>query len=320
MTGQCLLQRLLWVAVLLSGFLAHAAEADACLDRTIPVNVFTEGGDQVTTLKAVDFRASVGKKLVHVTSATYDSGPRRIAVLIDVSGSMSEPPGKLAWSLKFVQDFVSLAPTADSLALLTFASHIEDHMDFGQSRTALLTEVFRLQTPDREDLGEGMTALEDALVSAIGLLKKPRVGDAIYLVSDGGDNASRSRESRVTALLASAGVRVYSLLASPDVFTRQRTPEESPGPSGLRDLAIATGGNSQVFFPGRDTVRDRDQLTRLSQILHSEISSFTKLTVRLPEPLLKPDSWHLELVNAAGRQIKALVIYPHRLAPCVPTP
>jgi len=69
LTKQCLLPHLVGLAVLLSGFPARGA-TDACLDRTIPVNVFTEGADQITTLKAADFRASVGKKRVQVTSAT----------------------------------------------------------------------------------------------------------------------------------------------------------------------------------------------------------------------------------------------------------
>lgn len=328
------LPRYILIAVLVVGFLTQVpAQTDPCLDRTIPANVYAKGGDAVTNLAAANFKASIKGKPILVTAASYDRGPRRIVILIDVSGSMTER-GRLKWGLEFAQDLISSAPSQDSLALLTFSNQIENPVALGQSRTDLLAEIDKLQHTDWDRVkGVRKTAMEDALVNALALLKTARVGDAICLVTDGGENASQSRKSRVEALLELAGVRVYAILPTWHIGSRTLSPEEAEGPSELRDLASATGGALLLFVPGQ--VRnlsmptagpgvavsdsDREELTRASQVFHREIFSFNMLNVRLPEPLAKPRAWNLDVVDASGRRNEEVqVLYPHRLAPCIP--
>lgn len=266
-----------------------------------------------------------------VTAATYDRGPRRIVILVDVSGSMTGT-GTLKWGREFTQDLISSAPSQDSLALLTFSSQTEEVVAFGQGRTALLEEIDKLQRTDWGRVkGTGRTAMRDALLSALTVLKTPKVGDAICLVTDGGENASQSRKSRVEALLESAGVRVYAILLTWDTGSRALTAEEALGPSELRDLTSATDGALLLFVPGQ--VRnlsmpttppfgvsdsDRKELAAASEIFLHEISIFDVLNVRLPERLAKPRDWNLDVVDASGRRNKDVqVLYPHRLAPCI---
>jgi hypothetical protein len=320
-----------FIVVLVAGFVTQVpAQTDPCLDRTIPVNVYTKGGEPVTALTAANFKASIKGKPIVVTATTYDRGPRSIVILIDVSGSMTER-GRLKWGLEFAQDLISSAPSQDSLALLTFSNQVENAVAFGQSRTALLAEIDKLQHPDWDRVkGMRKTAMEDALLSALAVLKTPRVGDAICLVTDGGENASQSRKSNVEALLELAGVRVYAILPTWHIGFRTLSPEEAQGPSKLRDLASATGGVLLMFVPGQ--VRnisipttgpfevidsDRQELASASQAFHREISSFNILKVRLPERLTKPRDWNLDVVDASGQREKdAQVLYPQRLAPC----
>ena len=297
------------VAVLLAGSGTQvSAETDPCLD--LPANVYTERGDAVTVLyTATNFKASVAGKPIQVAAATYDSGPRRIVIVLDVSGSMTES-GRLKWGLKFAQDLISLASSQESLAILTFSNRIEDTIAFGQSRTALLAEVDKLQDTNWGRVkGVRKTALEDALVSALAVLKTPSVGDAICLVTDGGENASQSNKSRDEALLESAGVRVYTFLPTWDRGSRTVSPEEAQGPSGLRGLAVATGGTLLLFVPGQArglsmpatpyvvSDSDKEELTRAAQGFHRDILSFAKLNVRLPEPLAKPRDWNLDVID-----------------------
>jgi len=62
---------------------------------------------------------------------------------------------------------------------------------------------------------------------------------------------------------------------------------------------------------------DKEELTRAAQGFHRDILSFTKLNVRLPEPLAKPHDWNLDVIDASGQRNKHLqVVYPHSLAPC----
>lgn len=319
------------VAVLVAGFVTQVpAATDLCLDRTIPANVYTERGDPVTALTAANFKASIGGKPIRVTSVTYNSGPRRIVIVIDVSGSMTEP-GKLKWGLKFSEDLISLASSQDSPALLTFSNRIQDAIAFGQGRTALLAEIDKLQATNWDHVrGLRKTALEDALVSALALLKTPRVGDAICLVTDGGENASQSRTSSVKVLLESAGVRVYTFLPNWGFGSRVMSPEEDQAPTVLGDLAASTGGDFLLFVPGQIrhlsypppvplgmSGSDREELASASRVFYRDIFSFHKIDVRLPEPLRKPRDWRLDVLDASGRRNKHLqVVYPHTLAPC----
>ena len=124
------------VAVLFAGLATQApAQTDPCLDRKIPVNVYANGGGAVTSLAAGDFKASINRKPILVTAASYDRGPLRIVILIDVSGSMTGT-GRLKWSVEFAQDLISAAPSQESLALLTFSNRIGATVAFGQSRAA----------------------------------------------------------------------------------------------------------------------------------------------------------------------------------------
>ena len=308
------------------------AQADSCLDRTIPVDVYTERGEAFGPLTAANFQASIGGKPIQVTSATLDSGPRQVLILIDVSGSMIEG-GRLNWGLEFVRDLISFAPPQDSLALLTFSNQIEDTLSFGQSRSTLLAEVEKLQRPDLGRVkGVHRTALEDALNSALALQRTPSVGDAFCLVSDGGENASQSHQSRVEALLESAGVRVYPFLPTWHIANRTVTPEEYLGPSVLRDLANATGGTLLMFVPGQArmmslppdgylkvTQSDKEDLASAAQSFHRAVSSFNKLDLKLPEPIAKSYPWKLDVVDASGQRNKhVILVYPQRLAPCTP--
>lgn len=307
--------------VLIAGFITQVpAQTDPCLDRTIPVNVYTERGEAFTPLAAFSFRPHMGGKPVRVTSVTLDTGPRRVLILIDVSGSMTEED-RLKWGLEFTRDLISLTPLRDSLALVTFSTRTEDVVAFGQSQDALLAEVNKLQGTDwRRVKSARKTALVDALADALAMMKSPRVGDAICIVSDGGENASQSNWSRVKALIELSGIRVYVFLPFPTTSSRASSPEESVGLPGLYDLTSATGGDLRAFEVGMGTNGSERKIARLAaEGIRKEISSFVKLTVRLPDPLANPRSWKLEVVNASGRRIKHLqVFYPQRLGACTP--
>jgi hypothetical protein len=306
------------------------AQTDTWLERTIPVNVYTKEGEAVTALAAANFKARLGGKSMEVRAVNYEAGPRRIVILIDVSGSMTDS-GRLKWGLQFAEDLISSASPQDSLALLTFSKEIEGSIAFDQGRPALLAEISKLRTGDWSRKGLRTTALEDAVGNGMALLKPTSLGDAICLITDGGENASQLRKPKVEALLDSVGVRVYAFLPVWDMDNRTVTPQEVEGPADLRELAAGTGGDFIVFVPlqvryvstpGGPPIMsdsDREELKRTAQVFYNQVAKFTGLTVRLPAPLAKARDWDLEVVDASGRRDKRLqVVYPHRLAACNP--
>lgn len=309
-----------------------AAQTNSCIDRAIPVNVYTERGDAVKTLTAGNFKANISGKRIQVTAASYESIPRRIVILIDVSGSMAKE-GRLKWGLEFAQNVISLSPSENSLALLTFSNQIEDSIAFYQARTAMFSEIEKLRRTDWERVkGIRKTALRDAIFEALALLEPAAVGDAIYLISDGGENASRSHRSTLEALLEAAGVRVFAFLPTWRVASRAVSPEEAAGLIELRNLTIATGGELLPFVPFEArhlpiltpmdfplTAADREELKRAAQNFHTETFAFSKLNVTLPQPLENSHNWSLDVVDSTGLVNKQLqIMYPHRLAPCTP--
>lgn len=76
--------------VMLVGLPLHAQTAQP-ERRTIAVSVLDKGGKAVHGLTAENFRGEFRGQAVRILSATEDSSPRRIAIVVDTSGSMGPP-------------------------------------------------------------------------------------------------------------------------------------------------------------------------------------------------------------------------------------
>jgi hypothetical protein len=156
------------------------------------------------------------------------------------------------------------------------------------------------------------------------LLDHPTSADAIYVLTDGGDNASKSSTDDVTKRLAVTSVRLFVLLLYKDTGFRNRTPEEITGPDELSEITRKSGGeilsaaewrgsqialsaNSNTQLPGKET------LSRLYQtILQDRL-----LEIELPFEIVKSERWELKLSEVARRQWKGVQItYPTILISC----
>jgi hypothetical protein len=243
------------------------------------------------------------------------------------------------WGLEFVRDFISLTQAWDSIGILTFSNGVEDSLPLSPNRQALTAEIQKLAVTDwRHVKGLRKTALRDALVSALGTLKNPHVGDAICVVSDGGENASRSSTAGLESVLASAGVRLYAFIPVWR-FSGSYAAGEREGAMKLGRWVTLTGGGETVWEPSQSrpislmpnpppygpssvfSESDKAGLMRAAQGIYREISSFYKVSIRLPERLSQPSDWTLEVSDPSGRPVKHLVIlYPTRLGPCNDAP
>ncbi|HEV2177139.1 MAG TPA: vWA domain-containing protein [Terriglobia bacterium] len=320
------------------------AQQTPCLDRMIAVNVTTLDGTPAKGLTAVNFRAKVRGGAADVVSATYDTGPRRVVFLLDTSASMFEGnTNKWRPTLLVAEDLVSTAPSQVSFALVTFASKAENRVSFGQDRRALLDELQKLEGISQRDIKGGhLTALRDAMLEALSLLSPARTGDAIYVVTDTGENASRRKESQVRPQFLWSGVRLFGFV--PAAPTEPPLPSEPyDGLNLLDDLVASTGGDGIVLYPPSEGSADsrageksfgtggpflpksgvpptvRDILLFASRGLGQEISEFYRVNIRLHEPVLgKPRDWKLEVIaTATGKKIPHLrLVYPRKLAPC----
>ena len=296
------------------------AQEDPCLNRTVAVSVTTEDGQLVKGLTEVNFQAKLPGRhggAIDIASVTYRIGLHRIVVLLDTSGSMMSSPHDPKWptAMLAVKSLLASATSQTSIAFYTFAARVNDAVDFAQGPKAVVAEVQKLQSPDwlrGKGIG-GKTALLDTILMAVRLLQPPHHGDAIFLVTDGGDNASKSRARDVFDALQGSGVRVFviGLFETPEL--RGRTPEEEGGPAFLFRLVQSSGGD---WWWWRTDQIERDIPARV-RLLAQEMAEFYALRIKLPEPIDKSRDWKLVLSRYDTKKKAAIrLIFPHQLAPC----
>lgn len=261
---------------------------------------------------------------MRILSATVDERPRRIAVLLDASGSMLVST-KTKWelALQAAGESVVLAPPATALAFVMFAEKVEEKIGFTQGRKAIAEKMVAL-APGPKAFGKGSrkTALWDAVLESLTLFDPPRLGDVIYVITDGGDNHSRNKPAAVERALRDAGVRLFAFLFDNG---RTLTPEELAGLQGLVDVVRATGGDivsvvsrgnssHEVYMLSKE---ERSALGAFLRVAYREMSEFYRLDVELPRPVDKPREWKLDLVAPLGSKKQDFrFLYQRKLLPC----
>jgi len=152
------------LVVMVSG--PSQAQQDSCLHRTIAVNVLSEDVHTIEGLSTQNFRGKVRGHTVKIVSVNRDSGPRRIVIVLDASGSMRD-----VWRLEISAAEGLLNTDKDSsFALLTFSTQIDQRIDFTPDRKKLLDLLAGLEGSTNGS-PKGRTALRDALAGSLDLLR-----------------------------------------------------------------------------------------------------------------------------------------------------
>jgi VWFA-related protein len=320
---------ILLMSVLVSAGLK--AQALPCPRQTVPVTVSDAKGRMITGLKAVDFGVHVHGHPATITNYVVDTGPRRIALVLDASGSMIKDGGQWNQTITLAKTLVEGLPREDSVAFVAFASQVDRKIGFTQDRRPILEELDDLRGGSKvipKNMRE--TALWDSALEASRLFDLRRVGDAIYIMTDGDDNYSHASRSDVEGALVAAGVRFFPLLPpSIDLVGGSRTKGnldveaslETQTRKTLEDVADNTGGALFTFYdrqingarvpftPGELGVA----LKQLSALTHE----FYRLEIELPQPNDKNRDWKIEVVDPIRKDKSTLVArYPHKLTPC----
>jgi hypothetical protein len=302
------------------------AQGSGCTTRTVAVGVVDSAGNLVPNLSAANFHAKLHGHDVQILSASLDSGPRRIVLVLDASGSMMNAgPG---WKIeKSISEYLmQVVPQRASIAQVAFATRVFATVGFNQDPPMLLKNLADLErASEYRHWGPGKTALYDAISSARDLFGVPNVGNTILVLSDGADNRSKLSVSDVRRNLIAAGVRLFAVLIMDQISFRTRMPEEINGPSQLRDVVKDTGGMSLMlpkFLPSDahgntrpDSRVEKDHLAL--KRLFRQMVEFYQLEVSLSETIEKPTKWKLEVLDASGMPMRGVEVhYPQELMPC----
>jgi hypothetical protein len=166
------------------------------------------------------------------------------------------------------------------------------------------------------DLLKGRTALYDAIQLALMQLRPYEPGDAVYVIGDGGENASSSSRPQAEKALRESRVRLFALMLPASSYTE----EELSGFDNLNSLSNTSGGFVETLgmSPGLRLVDERlTQQIRLHTVrLSIQISAFYSLTVELPESPQKPKHWEVAVVDSGKRRKNVWVGYPHEVPAC----
>jgi Ca-activated chloride channel family protein len=187
----------------------------------------------------------------------HEDTPVTVGLLIDNSGSMMPRRDAV---IAAGMAFAASSNPSDELFTLNFNEHVWPGLPRGQEFTS-----------DRDELrgalnasgARGETALFDAVAAGLQHLRrgqKPR--KVLIVVSDGGDNASRTSFEDVLATALRTDVVIYAI-GIYDPYDRDANPRL------LRRLAEVTGG--EAFFPRENA----DVTPALERIARDIRSSYT---------------------------------------------
>lgn len=313
----------------LCGILLSAQSVPPPSASSLLVNVLDRNGDAVRSLTRDSFRVKVNGHPAAVVEAGYSLAPRRIVALLDMSGSMAGEPDRKKWRIarEALKNLLAETPSDVSIALLTFSDQVHDAFDFSQSRTSMAAWLKQGESHGDDSRVHGRTAIFDAMLAATKLLGAARSGDAIYAITDGGDNSSHIFATDIRKLLLRSRIRLFVFL-----FAEQRWGETESGTNALMEIARASGGfvfgisarpSGVEFLPSwsfafDDNERTREKIKIYTRALNIQVNGFYTLRFDSPVSLDKARKVSLNLVDDTGKPRKDVAFTYSTLLPPQP--
>lgn len=199
----------------------------------IPVTVTDRRDRFVTGLEKEHFKLFDDQVEQTITHFASEDAPLSVGVVFDCSGSMG---GKLSKSREAVAQFLKTANPGDEFSLIKFADHADLVVRLTRRAEEIQNRLSFLQA-------RGSTALLDAIALSMNKMKRAHNSrKALLIVSDGGDNCSRSTLRELRNRIREANVQIYAIGILEPAGMRGRSLEELTGPTLLSEIAEQTGG------------------------------------------------------------------------------
>lgn len=200
---------------------------------SLTVSVTDREGHYRSGLQPEDFLILDNKVTQEITFFHDSDGPASIAIVFDVSGSITAT--KLLRAQEALKSFIQTSHAEDEYFLVAFNSAAELLVDGVQDSEALFRGVAALKP-------NGNTALYDGVALGLNQLAHARFAKrALILISDGEDNRSRTSFGELRHALKESAVSIYAIGTDPRPLPR------SQGNFILGELANASGG--KAYFP-----------------------------------------------------------------------
>lgn len=298
----------------------------------LPVTLVDKEGSLLNGLTAKDLTIQLHKKKLPVEDVAYDTGARRVLLIVDTNWRLPAEVRKTEAAL--ASYLLARARTSDQFALLTARGAIR-RFNFDQGNAAVLKAVEELAADPKEEKKAG--TLLDTIMEGTTWFGAPQPGDAMLVMSDhlesehtegriqggfavntGPDlENSRVKFSVVAETLAERRIRVFGVQFGP-VSVNSSTFE--PNDENLIGLALGSGGwllvDPMDAF-GAYHINDArlERLRRQVYQMYGAIAQFYVLKLEAPMPL-RGQQWKLELASDLRDNTRAL--YPRWFDPCSP--
>jgi hypothetical protein len=284
-----------------------SAVASDCSAATILLNAFDRNLNVERDVPAEDIKVEVDGKQAPILSLSLDTHPRRIVLMVDSSGSLEASPQQSGWgiALPAAAYAASVVPESASSELITFSDKLRRESGDFENRKVVQARIFDLA----KRKPNGGTSLFDSVHQVLTEFKELHFGDAIYIVTDGGDNNSRISRANVAKELISRGIRVFVFLV------QQRPPvteEEKSGASDMYGFAESTGG--AVVRMTLADVAGREQLDNLAPQIVAQVEGVYRLELGISE--VKRTSQRRRRIDRDRKRSTRNTVYSQQIVPC----
>ena len=206
-----------------------------------------KGSKSVTDVQATDIELTEEGSIQTVDSLELIEKPTHYGLVIDVSGSLRS---QFPLILDAARNLISKNTQEDQTFIIRFIDKAEMLQETTSNKVALFTAIEQLK-PDR-----GQTALWDALYTSARELQKvrdPNRRQALVVITDGENRASRINETELFNLLRESDFKVFIIglveeLDREGGFVRRSSHDRSV--AFLERLAKETGG--RLFLARKD--------------------------------------------------------------------
>jgi len=220
---------------------------------SVPVTVTDAMERPVMKLTKQDFALYENGKLQEIRYFSEEAAPVSIALLVDVSKSMTD---KIDTERAAIAEFFKNADPEDEYFAITFSDRPRLVAGSTQSIDEIETKLSSVEPA-------GPTAMLDAVYMAQAELRSARYKrKVILIISDGGDNVSRYTLREIKQLAQESDVQIYAIGLFDTFFFN--TIEERLGKKWLSEITDATGGRTI-------TVDNRTKLPQAAAELSREI-------------------------------------------------
>ena len=302
----------LWLCLLASSAFPWPPAASDCSTGTILLNAFDRNFNIERDVRAEDIRVEVNGKPAAILSVSLDTHPRRIVLMLDSSGSLQASEQQSRWGigLPAAAYAANVVPASASSQLVTFSDKIRRESSDFENRKVVQGRIFDLSKKQPK----GRTSLFDSVHQVLAEFKELHSGDAIYLVTDGGDNKSKISRAEVTDELISRGIRVFVFLVAQGT---PQTEEERSGALGMVGFAESTAG--AVVQMTLADVEGREQLDKLAPQIIAQVEGVYRLELGISE-VKKTSRVKVSFIDPGRKHSTRSTVYSQRIVPCPPEP